>query len=263
MKKTMMHEVGHSVGLADAGGGCGSQSSVMNTFCDINEEGSGLPAEPSACDRDWAQATGTCGEPDPPPTCGEECGGDPDCIQCECNGGDWLWVYGEPGGYSCESPILVNLRNNTAQYHLTSLADGVRFDINADGRTEQISWTSKDSPVAFLAMDRNGNGSIDTGAELFGNYTRKRDGTRARNGFIALAELEDPIHADGAITPADSAYASLLLWTDANHDGQSSPSELMSFGAGWNCLDRHLLRHASSQGPARQPLPIRGVGVNS
>lgn len=155
MKKTMMHEIGHTVALDDAGGGCGSGSSVMNGFCGINEEGGAQPLDPSTCDRDWAQATGSCGEPDPPPTCGEECGGDPDCIECECNGGDWLWVQGDPPGYSCESPILVNLRNNTAQYHLTSSADGVRFDIDADGRTEQISWTAKDTPVAFLAMDRN------------------------------------------------------------------------------------------------------------
>lgn len=39
MKKTMMHEIGHTVGLDDSGGPCGSQSSVMNTFCNIKRRG--------------------------------------------------------------------------------------------------------------------------------------------------------------------------------------------------------------------------------
>lgn len=181
----------------------------------------------TGCDANWSQATGLCTEPDPP-TCGEECSGDPECEECECGGGDWLWVYGDPGAYSCESPILISMRSNTAQYHLTSPGDGVRFDIDGDGVQEQISWTAADSSVAFLAMDRNGNGSIDSGAELFGNYTRKRDGTRARHGFDALADLEDPTQPDGAITPSDLAYSKLLLWIDSNHDGLSSSSELLT-----------------------------------
>jgi hypothetical protein len=168
-----------------------------------------------------------------PPTCGEECNGDPACESCECGGGDWLWVNGDPGGYSCESPILIDLSNNTAQYHLTSEKDGVMFDLNGDGVKEHLSWTALGSSVAFLAMDRNGNGSIDTGAELFGNFTAKRDGSLARNGFDALTDLEDPGHRDGAITPLDSAYSKLLLWLDNNHDGLSSASELSTLaGAG-------------------------------
>jgi len=125
------------------------------------------------------------------------------------------------------------MSSNTAQYHLTSASDGVRFDLNNDGVKEQLSWTAADSSIGFLAMDRNGNGSIDSGDELFGNFTRKRDGTLARSGFDALADLEDPAHADGAITPLDSAYSRLLLWRDQNHDGLSSPSELLPLaGAG-------------------------------
>jgi hypothetical protein len=118
------------------------------------------------------------------------------------------------------------MSSNTAQYHLTSASDGVMFDLNNDGMKEQLSWTAADSAVGFLAMDRNGNGSIDSGNELFGNFTRKRDGSRARHGFDALADLEDPGHADGAITSLDSAYSGLLLWVDRNHDGLSSASEL-------------------------------------
>ncbi len=78
----------------------------------------------------------------------------------------------------------------------------------------------------WLALDRNGNGRIDDGGELFGSGTTLRDGTRADNGFFALAELDSD--QDGAITPADAAYASLLLWADENRDRESQASELVS-----------------------------------
>lgn len=159
------------------------------------------------------------------PPCGSECGGDPECEECECSGRDWLYW---DGIYTCESPILINMSSNTAQYHLTSANDGVMFDMNGDGVKHRISWTAAESIVAFLAMDRNGNGQVDDGTELFGNHTRKRDGTRAKHGFEALADLDDPVHKDGAITPADSIYSRLLLWTDSNHNGISEPSELSS-----------------------------------
>ena len=55
------------------------------------------------------------------------------------------------------------------------------------------------------------------------------DGTRAENGFFALAELD--ADRDGAITPADPAYASIVLWSDGNRDRQSQPSELQSLAS--------------------------------
>lgn len=105
------------------------------------------------------------------------------------------------------------------------------FDMNGDGVKQRISWTPVDSVTAFLALDRNGNGEIDDGTELFGNHTRKTDGTRAQNGFEALAEFDDSASKDSAITAADSIYPRLLLWTDVNHNGVSEPSELMSLAS--------------------------------
>jgi hypothetical protein len=117
-------------------------------------------------------------------------------------------------------------------YKLTSAADGVLFDLNADGITGLISWTDSQRDVAFLALDRNGNGRIDDGEELFGSFTPLEPGSakRGMNGFDALAALEGsaygPSLEDGIIDARDSAYSKLLLWIDRNHDGTAQSGEL-------------------------------------
>jgi hypothetical protein len=87
-----------------------------------------------------------------------------------------------------------------------------------------MAWTRLGAENAFLALDRNGNGQIDNGAELFGNYTPLRDGSLAANGFEALDDLDT--NSDRVIDSADPVWTSLLLWTDRNHDGFSSADEL-------------------------------------
>jgi hypothetical protein len=249
----LAHEMGHAAaGLANVTtGGCSASSTIMWESVNFNQS---APATPTTCDLQqlhylYGSPTGDDSCEPPPPECGEQCNGDPDCLECECDyNGDWL--YDAEGFPHCESPILISLSSNTAQYHLTSLADGVRFDINGDGVQDQVAWTVAGSVIGFLAMDRNGNGRIDSGAELFGNNTRKRDGTRARHGFQALADLEDPSQADGTITSSDEAYSKLLLWIDSNHDGLSSPSELFSLSqAGIVSLDttNYVMRRRRDQ----------------
>lgn len=127
-----------------------------------------------------------------------------------------------PGAPGCNSPILLDLAQD--KYVLTSFEDGVRFDLRNEGVRKQTAWTRANAENAFLAMDRDGNGQIDNGAELFGNYTPLRSGKLAQNGFEALDELDD--NRDGVVDAADSAWTALLLWTDRNHDGQSSADEL-------------------------------------
>ncbi len=121
-----------------------------------------------------------------------------------------------------ESPIILDLTGRG--YHLTSTRDGVRFDIRNDGKPIQIAWTAAGSGNAFLALDRNGNGTIDSGAELFGSRTPLQSGGVGPTGFHALAELD--LNGDYLVDKADGAWSSLLLWTDANHDGQSAADEL-------------------------------------
>lgn len=102
------------------------------------------------------------------------------------------------------------------------------FDIDAGGQKERVSWTDGTSDVAFLAFDRDGNGTIDDGSELFGSATRLRDGSVAEHGFQVLADFDAAGTRDGRIDLNDPIFPSLRLWLDRNHNGASESNELFA-----------------------------------
>jgi hypothetical protein len=157
----------------------------------------------------------------PPPPCDPNT--DPNCPPPPCD--PWTPECGnDPGiiGNPVNSPIVVNLERGG--YRLTGKESPVLFDIQASGTPIRIGWTAAGADEAFLCLDRNGSGRIDDGSELFGTATRLKNGLRAPNGFVALAEYDD--NHDGVIDEKDQIWPHLLLWRDLNHDGISQSSEL-------------------------------------
>lgn len=147
---------------------------------------------------------------------------------CYDMGGNWT-------GSSCiipNCPIVVDTAGDG--YRLTGVGDGVLFDLDADGTPERIAWTRSGSDDAFLAIDRNGNGRIDDGSELFGNHARvylSGSDVTAANGFEVLRFFDSLANdvsriPDGVVDLRDAVFPRLLLWRDLNHNGISEPDEL-------------------------------------
>jgi hypothetical protein len=140
------------------------------------------------------------------------------------------WSCTCPDGYN-PSPIVVDTDGNG--FLLTDAAGGVSFDIMATGKPLQIAWTAPTSTNGLLVLDRNANGTIDSGTELFGNFAPQPELPKP-NGFKALAEFDKLVNGgngDGLISNADTIFASLRLWQDTNHNGVSEPSELHSLSS--------------------------------
>jgi hypothetical protein len=104
----------------------------------------------------------------------------------------------------------------------TGIEQGVHFDLLDTGAKQSVGWVDKHD--GLLVMDRNGDGKINSGAELFGDHTKLADGSLAKDGWAALAALDS--NADGSIDAKDAAFNALNVWVDANGNGITDAGEL-------------------------------------
>jgi hypothetical protein len=131
--------------------------------------------------------------------------------------------------YVISCPLLIDVGGTG--FRLTNVSNGVLFAIGSTAFKYQVSWTYPDSENEWLVLDRDGNGTIDGGFELFGNNTSQPDIGRSKNGFLALAEFDRTAtggNEDGVIDERDDIYSQLRVWQDKNHNGVSEPDELFT-----------------------------------
>jgi hypothetical protein len=118
------------------------------------------------------------------------------------------------------TPIILDLNGDGVK--TLSISEGVKFDMFGDGKAINTGWVS--SGDGLLVLDRNHDGTINSGSELFGSSTILSNGEKAPDGYAALRELDS--NADGVISSQDAIYADLRVWVDSNSDGVSSAGEL-------------------------------------
>jgi VCBS repeat-containing protein len=142
-----------------------------------------------------------------------------DSVRIHAAGQDYVFKDDGSVAVSAIDPIILDLDHNGIA--LTTLDNGVSFDINADGHQDKIAWTAGTDGI--LAYDVDGNGKIDNGSEIFSPHFA---GGSYVDGLAALATLDS--NHDGKIDATDEAFSKLTIWQDLNHNGISDAGELSS-----------------------------------
>lgn len=142
-------------------------------------------------------------------------------------------------------PLALDLDGDGLETTGIDVGNPVRFDHDGDGLRTGTGWVQGDD--GFLALDRNGNGSIDNGSELFGVDTVLANGHKASSGFAALADQDS--NGDGVFDAGDTAFAQVRLWQDANQDGIRQADELKGLA------ELGIVRIDLAASPTAIPLP--------
>lgn len=132
-----------------------------------------------------------------------------------------------------QDPLVINFSGKSAE--LTD--ERMTFDLNADGVAERIPGLASGS--AYLVLDRNHNGRVDDGSELFG--------TASGDGFADLAKLDSD--GNGWLDEGDSSFGQLQCWRPS--DGNKLEGTLAEAGVGalWlGSVDSHFaLKNGANQ----------------
>ena len=154
--------------------------------------------------------------------------------QAQKDFGDWFIPFAKDlgdllklpweGKYHIVDPMILDLDGDGIETMAAGQYQGALFDHNKDGIRTATGWVKPDD--GLLVLDRNGDGIINNGGELFGDSTLLADGSRAAHGYAALAELDS--NGDGKVDAADEKFADLRVWRDLNSDGISTASELFT-----------------------------------
>jgi len=122
-------------------------------------------------------------------------------------------------------PLAIDLDGDGVIRTSSNKTNGVFFDHDGNGFAESTGWISAQD--GLVVWDRNGNGRIDSGSELFGDNSLLRSGAKASGGLQALSEWDS--NKDGRIDEADVHFGDLRIWRDVNQDGVSQVNELKTF----------------------------------
>lgn len=224
---------GHTNTLFDTQGPTACDiAAVRNIYCPSNPSPTPTPTpiptpeNQSECESInwfWNPFADGC-QQDPPPPC--------QLLPEVCENG--IWSFEWCGCVPYNTPIIVDLDGDG--FDLTSGTAGVSFNLNNIGGREQLAWTNALSDDAWLVLDRNGNGKIDNGTELFGDVTPQPEPPlgQKKNGFRALGEYDKAGHGgnrDGKITQTDAIFSRLGLWQDTDHNGIFESDEFRTLPA--------------------------------
>jgi hypothetical protein len=123
------------------------------------------------------------------------------------------------------TPIILDLNGDGVKTQ--SINAGVKFDLLADGRAVHTGWVSDGD--GLLVLDRNHDGLITDGSELFGSATKLAHGENASDGYAALRELDT--NSDLAINSEDECFADLRVWTDTNSNAITDAGEIKTLAS--------------------------------